>query len=76
MSHHIICELATKEQLIILQITQRVNITPLIFFALFFRSFICFLDFSTFVANPFCEETPKNTLKQEYLKNLINWTAL
>jgi hypothetical protein len=28
MSHHIICELATKEQLIILQITQRVNITP------------------------------------------------
>jgi hypothetical protein len=89
MSHHIICGLATKEQLIILQITQRVNITPnmvrernstfltpLIFFALFLRSFICFLDFSTFVANPFCEETPKNTLKQEYLKNLINWTAL
>ncbi len=28
MSHHIICELAMKEQLIILQITQRVNVKP------------------------------------------------
>ena len=28
---------------------------PRIFFALFLRSFICFLDFSTFVARPFCK---------------------
>uniref|UniRef100_M1BRZ0 40S ribosomal protein S24 n=1 Tax=Solanum tuberosum TaxID=4113 RepID=M1BRZ0_SOLTU len=30
-------------------------LTPRTFLALFFRSFICFLDFSTFVSNPFCK---------------------
>jgi len=35
-------------------------LTPRIFFALFFLSFICFLDFSTFESSPFCNRRKEN----------------
>lgn len=34
-------------------------LTPRIFLALFFLSFICFLDFSTLVASPFCQNAQR-----------------
>jgi hypothetical protein len=49
-------------------------LTPLIFLARFLLSFICFLDFSTFVANPFCEQPTQTTSKQEYLMNITRGT--
>ncbi len=51
-------------------------LTPLIFLARFLLSFICFLDFSTFVANPFCEQHTQTTSKQEYLMNITRGTML